>query len=1110
MTIKIGQLEIDLLANVARLQADMNQVKNAVGGSMSEVRRMVDMASSAFAALGVALSIGALVSWVRSAVDAADATKALSEKTGLAARDVAGLQLAYQQAGLGGDAMSTSIAKLSKQMVEGNKAFDDLGIKTRNADGTMRDTKDVLYDVADAFEGMKDGAAKAAFAQELFSKGGADLIPLLNGGSAGLREMADMASKLGLVIDKDTAEAADRFNDTTELLGMGLSGMSRQIAAQLLPTLNSLAGNLLESMTQGDGLRRVAEGLAVALKSVYSVGAVVVEVFATAGKAIGGVAAAIVMALSGDFAGAKTALDSMAVDIKTGWASTAKTVSAVWQEAGGSSTAAMAAVARAQRDMTLKTKEQEEAAKAAAAAAKQHAAELEKLHKAGLDLIAGLQARNAVTTQELALGRSLNDSEKATAELEAKLRDGKISLSATELALARTEIARTSALADQRAAQEAVKRWLDETARANLAAQEALQKHTATLQDQVEQQRTANREAGLSAEQLERVRIAHLLDAAAAAERSAALMDEVDWTGQTSDEYRKQAAALRELADLKEQGIHIKAAQDAAEEWKKTTDSIGAGLTDALMRGFESGKGFMDNLKSVLINGFKTLVLEPIIKPIMQAGGSFISSAMGSVGSSLAGMLGLGGSGGAAASTGGLGSLGSLGGLLGGGGSFGSGLGAGFSSLLGEGGLMGALDAGGIAMGAGNIMGGLGSIAGAMGPIGMGIAAVYTLAKALDHKRTPHMGAAVTTDALGLSAINDGSALGHAGWGGWNADRDNGIADVLKGVGTSVVGTLSTLNKAFGGSTAYTTAQAFHSDNEDPSGGHFRLMADGKEIAAWAKATFASSKDAGYAEYVADVAKTTRSALDAMALPDWAKDTIDALGAAPSLDQLSAVAASIAITAQQLAGMGTSLGTLGGVFGRISGLSSDAQYQLAQFAGGIDALISKSASFVQTYYSADEQAGLQAADVLRQFTALGLDTPASMADFRALVESQDLGTEQGRLQLAALLDMADEFASVQTFLASYGGSIDALAAAAPPGAIFADLTDAQQRQATIAQQQADLAARQAAAAEATVGAITSMSTALGSKLDLLRNTVADGFARQASSFDEMNYGGAGA
>ena len=30
---KIGQLEIDLLANVARLQADMNEVKRSVGGS---------------------------------------------------------------------------------------------------------------------------------------------------------------------------------------------------------------------------------------------------------------------------------------------------------------------------------------------------------------------------------------------------------------------------------------------------------------------------------------------------------------------------------------------------------------------------------------------------------------------------------------------------------------------------------------------------------------------------------------------------------------------------------------------------------------------------------------------------------------------------------------------------------------------------------------------------------------------------------------------------------------------------------------------------------------------------------------------------------------------
>ena len=526
------------------------------------------------------------------------------------------------------------------------------------------------------------------------------------------------------------------------------------------------------------------------------------------------------------------------------------------------------------------------------------------------------------------------------------------------------------------------------------------------------------------------------------------------------------------------------------------------------MRGFESGKSFAENFKAVLMNSFKTMVLEPIIKPIAAAGGNLLSSIMGSAGGGIAGLLGLGTSTGAAAS----GGSGLLGGLLGAGGLFGAGglsgaLTAGAGWLTGSASLGGVLGAAGSLIGtgsAGGIMSGLAMGAGALGPIALGVA----LLASLDKGKTPHIGAATTTDAFGLSSINNGTALGLPTYGGFNSERDSKTATALQGLGSSVVSTLTMVEKAFGGDRQFTSAQAYLSDNNDPSRGYFRLWADGQMIANQANRNLASGRSAGYTQFAEEVAATTRAVLDDMDLPDWAQDTIDALSNTASLDELAAVATAIAETAGQLDAMSDALGPLGGVFARIGNLSSDAQYQLAQFAGGIDALAQKSAAFVQQYYSQDEQIGLQAADLARQFTALGItDGPDTMAEFRALVESQDLSTEQGRLQLAALLDMADQFAAVQAYIGQFGGTIDGLAANAPAGAVFGELTAAQERQAAIAQQQADLAARQAAAAEATVGAITTMSASLGNKLDAVRQALTEGFERQAAANDALRYGG---
>ena len=61
---------------------------------------------------------------------------------------------------------------------------------------------------------MEDGAGKTALAIKLFGKSGADLIPLLNQGRAGIKELTDEAAKLGIVISTETAAKAEQFNDT--------------------------------------------------------------------------------------------------------------------------------------------------------------------------------------------------------------------------------------------------------------------------------------------------------------------------------------------------------------------------------------------------------------------------------------------------------------------------------------------------------------------------------------------------------------------------------------------------------------------------------------------------------------------------------------------------------------------------------------------------------------------------------------------------------------------------------------------------------------------------------------------------------------------------------
>lgn len=72
-----------------------------------------------------------------------------------------------------------------------------------------------------------------------------------------------------------------------------------------------------------------------------------------------------------------------------------------------------------------------------------------------------------------------------------------------------------------------------------------------------------------------------------------------------------------------------RAAQESLSEWERMNDQIGQSLTDALMRGFEDGKGFAENFRDALQNIFQTMILRPIIEPIVKQASGTVQSLTG-------------------------------------------------------------------------------------------------------------------------------------------------------------------------------------------------------------------------------------------------------------------------------------------------------------------------------------------------------------------------------------------------------------------------------------------------------------------------------------------------
>ena len=108
-----GQIEIQMMADLARLKKDMDEAKGIVGNAAAAMGSAMDFVKGAIGGMVAGLSVHAFTGWLKAAIDAGDATKEFAQKTGIAAKDVAGLQLAFKQGGVEGDALTGSISSMT-------------------------------------------------------------------------------------------------------------------------------------------------------------------------------------------------------------------------------------------------------------------------------------------------------------------------------------------------------------------------------------------------------------------------------------------------------------------------------------------------------------------------------------------------------------------------------------------------------------------------------------------------------------------------------------------------------------------------------------------------------------------------------------------------------------------------------------------------------------------------------------------------------------------------------------------------------------------------------------------------------------------------------------
>ncbi|UEP33718.1 hypothetical protein LL998_10880 [Burkholderia ambifaria] len=199
----------------------------------------------------------------------------LSQQTGISMQNLQQWAYVTESAGLKTKEAAKSLEAFEQaqnKAAHGNKqaeaAFTALGISMQQVKTLA--PHDALLAVADAFAKSQDGAAKAAIAQELFGQSGEQLIPTLNQGAEGIRNLENEATRLGGVLSDDVNKRLAEMKEHTEQAHARWEAMARGAKAQLVPALEAVTGALSDNASMKPLIEDFYSGVTDVFRSVVS------------------------------------------------------------------------------------------------------------------------------------------------------------------------------------------------------------------------------------------------------------------------------------------------------------------------------------------------------------------------------------------------------------------------------------------------------------------------------------------------------------------------------------------------------------------------------------------------------------------------------------------------------------------------------------------------------------------------------------------------------------------------------------------------------------------------------------------------------------------------
>lgn len=204
---------------------------------------------------GAAAAGGALLGVASKSADATDRIDKMSQKLGMSKQGFQEWDYILGQNGISIDSLGggmKALTNLTDELSKGTKgAVDSFGRLGISYDDLKGKTQEEIFDITvKKLMEVEDVTQRAALANDLLGRSGAELAPLLNQGAEGAEELRKRAQELGLVLSDDAVDAGVVFGDTMDDLKSSMAAATAQIGVELMPMFQKFMDWVLVNMPE--------------------------------------------------------------------------------------------------------------------------------------------------------------------------------------------------------------------------------------------------------------------------------------------------------------------------------------------------------------------------------------------------------------------------------------------------------------------------------------------------------------------------------------------------------------------------------------------------------------------------------------------------------------------------------------------------------------------------------------------------------------------------------------------------------------------------------------------------------------------------------------------